>query len=326
MKLPCMIPAEEMDFKTYLADPAPMPSMTSSLVRELLSTAPRKVWEGTSRLNKNAEPTNKATFDLGTAAHALFTGSGEPIAVIDAAAFNTSAAKAARDLAYSQGKTPILVGNMPRVEAMAKAAKDQFSDNPDIGPLLRGEKGELLREVTFIWTESGVMHRCRPDFYHPETNTLIHYKTTGVSIAPSELSRYASNSGWYLTAAHYGAGIKAYCGREPKQVFAVQETDAPHLTAVCELDNTFMGLAQMRRDRAITIWARCLREKTWPGFPNRTIKLECPEWLERNLIADKDAEQEAAAMGKDLLDLATHWQAPEHWQPAAVMGSDEVTE
>jgi hypothetical protein len=303
-----------------------MPSLTSSLARDLLSTAPRKVWEATPRLNKDAEPNNKTAFDLGTAAHALFTGSGEPIAVIDAAAFNTNAAKAERDLAYSQGKTPILKGNMPRVEAMAKAAQDQFSENPDIGPLLRGEKGELLREATFIWTEGGAMHRCRPDFYSPETNTVIHYKTTGVSIAPSELARYAANSGWFLTAAHYAAGIKAFCGREPKQLFAVQETDAPHLTQVCELDNAFLELARMRRDRAITIWTRCLRDNTWPGFPNRTIKLECPEWLERNLIADKDAEQEAHAMGKDLIDLATKWQAPAAWQPAAVMGSKEIVE
>jgi hypothetical protein len=316
-----MLTEDEMDFPTYLADPMPDPSMTSSLVRDLLSTAPRKIWEKTKRLNKNAEDTNKAAFDLGTAAHALFTGSGEPIAVIDAKAFNTAVAKQQRDDAYAQGKTPILIGNMPRVEAMAKAALAQFRENPDIGPYLRGEKGPLLREATILWNEDGVMHRCRPDFYSPTDNVIIHYKTTGVSIAPNELSRYAANSGWYLTAAHYGNGAKALASKPPKQFFAVQETDAPHLGLVAELDATFMAAAHMRRERAMMIWGRCLSTNTWPGFPNRTVKLECPEWLERNLTADKDAENEATKAGKDLLDLATQWQAPEGWKPAAVMGS-----
>ena len=327
MKLPVMLTEDQMDFPTYLGDPMPEPSMTSSLVRDLLSTAPRKVWQKTKRLNKDAEDNNKTTFDLGTAAHALFTGSGEPIVVIDAKAFNTNDAKAQRDAAYAAGKTPILKANMPRVDAMACAALEQFSENPDIGKFFKAPLGtELLREATIMWKEAGVMHRCRPDFYHPGENVLIHYKTTGTSVAPSELSRYAANVGWYLTAAHYAAGVKALTGREPLQFFAVQETDAPHLCVVAELDATFLANADMRRERAMMIWGRCLQNNTWPGFPNRTVKLECPEWLERNLIAEKDAENEAKAAGKDLLELAQQWQAPEGWQPPTVMGSSEVVE
>ena len=99
----------------------------------------------------------------------------------------------------------------------------------------------------------------------------------------------------------------------------MQETAAPHLCAVAELDRTFLETGKMRRERAITIWARCLRENVWPGYPSRTATLECPEWLERNLTAQKDAENEARSAGRDLLDLAARWQAPEGWQPAAEM-------
>jgi len=316
MKLPALI--QNMDFTAYLADPAPEPSLTSSLVRDLLSTAPRKVWEQTKRLNKFAQDKNDSKFDLGSACHTLFTGSGEPIVVIDAKAFNTTVAKQQRDDAYAQGKTPILKDNMPRVDAMANAALDQFSDNEDIGHLLK----DCLRESTIIWREGGTTHRCRPDFYHHAENVIIHYKTTGVSIAPSELSRYAANAGWYLTAAHYAAGAKAYTGKKPRQFFAVQETDAPHLGLVAELDNTFLEYARMRRERANFIWARCLATNTWPGYPTKTVKLECPEWLERQLIAEKDAEQEALNDGADLLELARQWQAPEGWQLPSEMNGE----
>lgn len=324
MDLPAFFFASEMDFKTYLADPTPEPSMTSSIVKALLSTAPRKVWETTPRLNKNAESVNKTTFDLGTAAHTLLTGEGNPIAAIDAKAFNTNDAKQQRDEAYAAGKTPILKANMPRVEKMARLALEDFSENPDIGPSFNS--ASLAREVTLVWQEGGVMHRCRPDLYDQNENIIIHYKTTGTSIAPSELARYAANAGWYLIAAHYEAGFKALTGSAPRQFFAVQETDEPHLTAVAELDNTFLANAHMRRERAIQIWAKCLRNNTWPGYPNRTVKLECPEWLERNLIADKDAEQTALSDGTDLIDMARQWQAPQGWQDPAVMGADEVIE
>lgn len=332
MKLPALIPAEEMDFPAYLGDPMPEPSLTSSLVKDLLSTAPRKVWQNTKRLNKDAQDARKTEFDLGTAAHAMFTGSGEPIVVIDAADFRSKAAKEQREQAYALGKTPILKKDMARVDAMATAALEQFGENPDIGKFFNSPMGaETLREATIMWSEAGAMHRCRPDFYHLEENVVIHYKTTGVSISPNELSKYAANMGWYLTAAHYAAGAKMLTGNAPKQYFAVQETTAPHLCIVAELDATFMANAEMRRARAITIWAKCLRENNWPGFPNRTVKLECPEWLERNLIADKDAEQDAINNGTDLLEMARAWSAPD-WQPPATMitadelFSDEVTE
>lgn len=319
MKLPILI--EDMDFATYLGDPMDEPSLTSLLVKALLSTAPRKVWQETKRLNKDAEDTTKTAFDLGSAAHRLFTGAGQPIAVIDAKAFNTNAAKEARDAAYDAGKTPILKHNMPRVQDMAAAALDQVKDNPDIGNLFAPHRHkELLREATIMWREAGVSCRARPDFYHPGENVMIHYKTTGTDISPSTLAKYAANSGWDMTAAHYHRAGKALTGSAPRQFFVVQETDEPYLLLTAELDAVFFGNAEMRRERALHIWGRCLRENVWPGTISRTIKLECPEWYERQLIAEKDAEEAAKLEGVDLLEMMRRWQAPTDWQPPAVQG------
>ena len=57
IEIPSLV--EGMSFKTYLADPAPEPSLTSSLVRELLQTAPRRAWENCSRLNPDYESKEK---------------------------------------------------------------------------------------------------------------------------------------------------------------------------------------------------------------------------------------------------------------------------
>ena len=53
----------------------------------------RHVWERTPRLNSNAVPENKAAFDLGSAAHALFVGHGAALDVIQADNWRTKAAK-----------------------------------------------------------------------------------------------------------------------------------------------------------------------------------------------------------------------------------------
>lgn len=300
----------DMPFDQYLADPCPEPSLTSSLVRRLLSTAPRRVWHETKRLNPDAPSNDREIFDIGTVAHALFTGEGNEVEVIEAADWRTKAAQEARDAARADGKTPILRKHKDAVDVMAAEAHAQFGANPDIGPLLK----DALREATITWTELGVMHRARPDFYHVEANAIIHYKTTGVEIGPASAAKYAAGAGWDMIAAHYEAAGVAAAGSPPRQFFAVQETAAPHLCLVTELDATFLAEARARRKRAIEIWAKCLRTGNWPGNINRTIKLECPEWHERNMIAQKDAEEAAKLAGSDLYDLGLHWQAPEGYE------------
>ena len=94
---------QDMSFADYLGDPAPEPSVTAGILRELLSGTPRHVWESTPRLNAHAEPENKATFDLGSATHALFVGRGAALDVIQADNWRTNAAKDAAGHVLSGG-------------------------------------------------------------------------------------------------------------------------------------------------------------------------------------------------------------------------------
>ena len=310
IKMPSLL--EGMSFKTYLADPAPEPSITSSLVRELLQTAPRRAWQNCSRLNPDYMAEEKGIFDLGSAAHALLVGGGAEIAVIDANDWRTKVAKEQRAAAYAAGKTPIKINDMRRVERMAAAADSQFDRSPEIGPLIGGS----IREGTIFWKEAGVTCRCRPDMYRRHDTepggvspVVIHYKTTGITISPFTLSKYAAGLGWEMTAAHYAAGVKALTGEEPRQFFAVQETTPPHLCLVAELDKAFLELGQQRRARALNIWAWCLQNNQWPGWPPGTVVLEAPAWHENVAIQQRDAEQDAIDAGGDLLLQADDWKA-----------------
>ena len=297
---------EGMSFATYLGDPAPLPSITSSLVRDLLRTAPRKVWQNCARLNPDFKAEEKGIFDLGSAAHELYVGQGAGIAVVSENDWRKKAAQEAKAAAYAAGKTPIKKNDMRRVEAMAEAAKQQFGQHP----VLRFDLHtvETYREVSIFWREAGVMCRCRPDIYVSGSSPIIiHYKTTGTNLNPYTLSKYAASLGWELIAAHYAAGVKELTGIEPRQYFAVQETTPPYLCLVAELDQAFHGLGQQRRQRALAIWAWCLSENKWPGWPDGTVVLEAPPWHENMAVQQRDDEQDAIDAGDDLLLQADDW-------------------
>ena len=286
--LPQLIP--DLSFDEYLRDPAPEPSVTAGILRELLTGTPQHVWQSTPRLNPQAEPETKAAFDLGSAAHALFVGHGAPLDIIRAENWRTNAAKDARHASYKAGNTPILEGDYERVKAMADAATRQFSQNAEIGHLLPA----MQREATIIWNEICVSNRCRPDFLDLAEDSklkpvIVHYKTTATRLSPASLPRYAAGAGWDLTAAHYAAGVNALTGKEPRQFFAIQENNPPYLGLVLELDRIFVECGKMCREFALGMWATGLREKEWPGYPVRTLRLECPPWHEVAMTAWKDA-------------------------------------
>ena len=277
---------EDMSFADYLGDPAPEPSVTAGILRELLNGTPRHVFERTPRLNANAVPENKAAFDLGSAAHALFVGHGAQLDVIQADSWRTNAAKDARIASYQAGHTPILEKDFARVKAMADAAHAQFSQNTEIGEL---HPDDWQCEATIIWNEIGVTNRCRPDFLTESGDVIVHYKTTAVRMSAAALPRYAAGLGWDLTAAHYAAGVLALTGHEPRQFFAVQENTPPYLGQVIELDPIFVACGTMNREIALGIWAKCLRDNAWPGYPSGTLRLECPPWHESMMTDWKDA-------------------------------------
>ena len=304
--LPILV--EGMDFPSYLKDPAPSPSLTSSLVRDLLQTAPRKVWENCSRLNPDYKEKKKDIFDLGSAAHAQFIGEGAEIVVVDADDWRTKIAKEAKAAAYKAGMTPIKIADMRRVEAMAKAAKEQFGLHPQLRDILTVRAVETYREASIFWHEAGATCRCRPDLYvGGGSPAIIHYKTTGTTLNPWTLSKYAASLGWELIAAHYAAGVRALTGKTPCQYFAVQETSPPYLCLVAELDQAFLELGQQRRKRALYIWEWCLREDKWPTWPPGTVVLEAPPWHENDQIKQRDDETDAIEAGSDLLLQADDW-------------------
>ena len=295
-----------MPFREYLGDPAPEPSLTSSLAKQLLDSSPEHVWRSREASRTGAGVKNKRAFDLGTVAHAKFIGGNDEIVVIDEDSFRSAAAKEKRDEAYAQGLTPILRKDDDLAQKMANVAKREFGKNKVIGAALEGG----LVELSVIWKEGGeggIFCRCRPDVYYQDSEppTVIHYKTTSQNIDRWSFGSYAARMGWDVIAAHYHAGLGFLDeSNEVRQIFALQQTKEPYECIALELDNPFFTQGQEARDAAVRIWFDCVKRKSWPGYGMDVQVIESPAWhfnlrlMQADLPSTKE-ELEASAEFQD---------------------------
>src|SRR4029077_1158679 len=102
------------------------------------------------RLNPAAIEEDAEHFDIGTAAHALLLEGHRNIAVIDAKAWGTNAARTARDAARAAGQTPLLAARWADVQAMVSAARAQLDRHRDGGAAMF-TTGRT--EQTLVWIE-----------------------------------------------------------------------------------------------------------------------------------------------------------------------------
>ena len=73
----------------------------------------------------------------------------------------------------------------------------------------------MRQEASIFWRETGIAWPLPTGhFFEAVSPLIVHYKTTGMTLNGGMLSRFAAGQGWDVTAAHYGAGVKALTGRD----------------------------------------------------------------------------------------------------------------
>lgn len=281
----------DLPAKVYHSDPCPAPSLSSSIATTLLERSPRHAWQAHPRLNPYKSREEKRIYDIGTAAHALLLEGRQVVQVIDAADWRTSAAKEAREEAYTAGKVPLLPHEHAEVQAMVAAARSQLDMHADAGPTIFAA-GEGLPEQTLAWREphdaprDGQYVWCRAlvDWLPSDGSQILwDYKTTGGSAHPDVWTR---NQLWGLgkdiQPAHYMRGAEIALGWDrPEFRFVVQEQKPPFALSVIALTPGGLDLARRRWREALDIWTECLLADRWPGYPSMTAHCEASvgaEW------------------------------------------------
>ena len=164
----------------YHADPAPEPSLSSSVARILVERSPRHAWHAHPRLNPDFEPDADGTArpNLGAAAHAVaLECDWDRIVFVEAPDWRTKAAKEARSDAILAGRIPLLEKNRQQVTGMVAG----------LAPLLPEPR---TAEATLIWREAnGAWCRVRPDAIAAWGAVIVDVKTTTMAATPGGWGR-----------------------------------------------------------------------------------------------------------------------------------------
>jgi hypothetical protein len=268
----------DMPDAAYHQDPVPGGSLSNTEARRLLDCPAKYRW-----FKDHQE--HKATFEFGHAAHRVVLGVGAEIVVCDFDDWRSKDARAARDEARAQGRSPVLAHEWDTVQAMAEAIKA----HPIAHRLLNAEGGRS--EQSMFWQDTDpftgrtVWLRGRLDrlpAIPTTTGRLIvcDYKTAASADA-SSFSRSAANYGYHQQAAWYLDGIRVLCGvDDPAFVFVVQEKDPPYLVNVIELDLTALDIGRTRNRAAIERWIACTDADDWPGYSADVELVSLPRWAE----------------------------------------------
>ena len=298
----------------YHADPAPQPSLSSTLARLILDRSPLHAWTAHPRLNPAWEPTERKTFDIGRAAHRAVLGRGgdyvaypgEYLASNGAA--STKEAKAWAEEQRAEGRTPLKADEMDQIGTMAEAVQRQLAA---MGIRFTPERSEVvaLAEIDGIWCRA-MIDQAPADPRLP----LYDLKTT-TDASPDAVARAVAGYGYDVQAAHYLAVWKAATGEDRKFRFVFVEKEAPFGVSVVELyrkpgdEADWFDHADANARDARRIWGECLTSGQWPGYPARVAVLGAPGWHTAKMEA-RIADRPAPKPTDETLARVMAWQAP----------------
>jgi hypothetical protein len=279
----------------YHADPAPVPSLSSSLAKILIDQSPAHAHAAHPRLGKtgsaDSEPTRAK--EIGSAAHKLILGQGAEIVVIEAEDYRTKAAKEARAAACEAGHLPILAPDLQKAERLANYADARLATIPDC----EGFHAAPAELVGIVQDPSGAWLRIMMDRFEDRGGHAIIWdvKTGDQPAAPHLLGRRIEGMGMEVQAALYVRAVELLIPRLAGRVrfrWIFIENDLPHAVTVAEADGVTLGIGARKLALALSRWNAACRTDQWPGYPARIVHPEYPGWAEQRWL-EREAEPDS---------------------------------
>lgn len=300
----------------YHADPAREPSLSAGSAKTLISGTPLHcAFEHPRRrellphfdpamLQRKEAAESDPKFDVGRAFHAIHTGKGGQMVVVDAKDWRSKEAKAAREEATAAGDTALLTEQADRVLDMSKAVHRELVGQLGRDPFVDRETNELA----MFWRDQdrGVWCRSKPDSLDYASRVLDDLKTSGMLADPegwtaTQLRATAID----LRAAHYLSGAKSLLGTGWRYRFIVVEDKPPHALSILELDAQATETGEDMRRFAVNRFADCLRAGEWPAWAPGVHRVGAPgyhetRWLERRDRIANDPTPSALRAAREL--------------------------
>lgn len=297
----------EMSAAKYHTDPIDpdVPSLSNSIASTIVIDCAYMAWLAHPRLGNCPTPPTKG-MELGTLRHAASLEAGRGIAPLPFDDWRTKASKEARDDARANGLLPMLAREYEPLMAIGQDVRDTLAD---IGMSLRGKS-----EVVVTWHEQSkfgpVLCRAMMDHLIVDEQSAEIIDLKFISSADLKTCiQHTYQLGYDMQASFYTSAIEKLYPHLAGRVrfrFAfcqVMPAGSPRrvLITPVELNGEFKVLGRERSQRAIEIWAKCLKTDQWPGYvPDGHIERIAPApWMltgemdqQRAMPRDEDEESD----------------------------------
>lgn len=308
-----------MPAEVYHADPAPEPSLSSSIAKVLVDQSAEHARALHPRLTMASEPEAERdptrVMETGTAAHRLILGEGAELVRLDGDDYRKAAVKEARAAAYAVGKAPILRPDYAKAAALAEQVTQRLARTPGC----EGFPGAAAEVVGIHRHKSGVWVRIMCDKLEigPRHAVIWDVKTGDQSAAPQTLGRRIETMSLDIQAGLYVDVIEALfphlSGRvQFRWIFA--ENAAPNAISVAQADATTLHVGRRRVAVALHRWKVAMRTGEWTGYPSQIIHAEYPEWAAKRWAEREELDPTLTGLNYSLDDSPNR---PLDWKRAA---------
>lgn len=232
-------------------------NLSPSIAQRLLSEGPLSAWANHRKLGNLAGPPSDSQLE-GRLVHAAVLEDTSDLVIVEADSFRTKDAKAIRDAALADGKTPVVA---PKWEGFKKRAFGIRESLANRNVFLDGRT-----EVRFNWVEdveggrivncSGVLDEWN------EGDMVTDLKGCGSTFPTTHFCKgQISRSHALLQDAAYKSAVAERLGCDRDEVtvrFAFVQTEEPFASKIIELSKEFQEISYIRWRRAIDQWHELL--------------------------------------------------------------------
>ncbi len=150
-------------------------------------------------------------------------------------------------------------------------AVNEIRSRPNVSRLFTGGEAEL----TMVWRdkETGILCRCRHDYFISNLGMTVDYKTIA-ELTERDIDRAIVRYGYYIQAAFYLDGMKAL-GLGDHQDFNLvfQESSFPHDVYATTICDETIDIGRKAYKLALRTYAAMLErygeETPWPSYPDK---------------------------------------------------------
>lgn len=265
----------------YHADCCPAPSLSSSVLRTMLSKSIEHAALEHPKLG-GASKDSTPSMNLGSIVHWLLASGVSDDLVLGA--FDNYLSKAARlwrDEVTASGKTPILERDLNDARPVADAVRQKAALGITNTPFVPHARSE----VSAIWQEGEVFCRARYDQLVIDPNgyaDIFDWKTT-TDVSPRAIEKAIVKYGYHIQAAFYLRGLNAllpsHRGRT-SLCFVFVESAPPYAVRRVVLSPAFLAAGVKEVSRGIDQWKHALATSQFTAPNLETLEVELPAFLE----------------------------------------------